>query len=79
MSAVGVPSGERLTKDHVRRQAWLVGLVIAVAIPVSLATWITVGRVRNWEPIHTARVANVGGRRTWWPVSWAGWSGWAPG
>lgn len=61
MSAALVPSGERLTTDHIRRQAWLVGLVIAVAIPVSLATWITVGRARDWEPIHTARIANVSG------------------
>lgn len=57
----GVPSSTRLTKPHVRQQAWLVGLVIAVAIPASLATWITVGRLQDWEPIHTARVANVSG------------------
>lgn len=61
MSSAGVPSADRLSKEHVRRLRWLVGLVVAVAIPASLAVWITVGRLRDWEPIHTARVANVSG------------------
>ncbi|WP_154402687.1 hypothetical protein [Nocardioides speluncae] len=56
-----MPSADPLTKAHARRLAWLVGLGVAVAIPASLAVWIAVGGLRDWEPIHTARVANVSG------------------
>jgi hypothetical protein len=52
---------DRLTAAHARRLTWWVAGAIGVVMPALIGAWIVLGHALDWGPIHTARVANVGG------------------
>lgn len=51
----------RLTRSHARVLTWWAVLAIAVVMPAMLAAWIIASSVADWDPIFTARAANVCG------------------
>lgn len=51
----------RLTRSHARLLTWWAVLAIAVVMPVMLAAWIIASSLSDWDPIFTARAANVTG------------------